>query len=143
MPDLIHCIDAAAPPGVLYPLVSKGEGFRSWWAEDVVETPGGTVELGFFGRTTIYHLRALSLEPERRAEWLCESGQEWSGTLLVFELEALKAGTRIRFTHAGWAAATEYFISCNTTWGGLMFRLKAAAEGRAPGPLFRASSMAY
>ncbi len=91
----------------------------------------------------MYRLRPIALEPDRRAEWLCESGQEWSGTRLVFDLEARKAATRIRFTHAGWAEASDYFVSCNTTWGGLMFRLRAAAEGRAPGPLFRIDSLAY
>jgi hypothetical protein len=61
----------------------------------------------------------------------------------VFELEPRNGKTLVRFTHAGWAAATEYFVSCNTTWGALMYRLKAAAEGKAPGPLFLANSLAY
>jgi hypothetical protein len=72
-------------------------------------------------------------ESTRKAVWTPETGQEWSGTRLAFELEAQGATTLVRFTHAGWARASDYFVSCNTTWGGLMFRLKAAAEGRAPG----------
>lgn len=47
-----------------------------------------------------------------------------------------KRQSLLRFSHAGWQAETEYFVSCNTTWGELMFRLKAAAEGKNPGPLF-------
>ena len=49
----------------------------------------------------------------------------------------------LRFTHAGWRAEYDYFLSCNTTWGELMFRLKSAAEGKSCGPLFRAADMAY
>ena len=30
----------------------------------------------------------------------------------------------------GWLSETEYFMTCNTTWGELMYRLKAAAEGK-------------
>ncbi len=37
----------------------------------------------------------------------------------------------------------DYFVSCNTTWGELMFRLNAAAEGKTPGPLFSAIGLAY
>ena len=37
----------------------------------------------------------------------------------------------------------DYFVACNTTWGELMLRLKAAAEGKNPGPLFSAVGMAY
>ncbi len=143
MPSIVHSITAAAPPGTVFPLVSTGRGFTAWWAEDVVETPDGAAELGFFDRSTLYRLRLLGREAGRRAEWRCESGEEWNGTRLLFELELRENATLIRFTHADWARATEYFVSCNTTWGELMFRLKAAAEGKSPGPLFLAGGMAY
>ncbi len=42
-----------------------------------------------------------------------------------------------------WNAETDYFVNCYTTWGELMFRLKACAEGKAPGPLFLRNAMAY
>lgn len=142
MADIVHRIDVAAAPAALYPFVSGGAGFRAWWAEDVVEKPDGLTELGFFGRATVYRLRPLGREAGRRAEWRCESGDEWGGTRLVFELEARASTTLLRFTHAGWARASEYFESCNTTWGTLMYRLKACAEGRTPGPLFLARSLA-
>jgi len=38
---------------------------------------------------------------------------------------------------------TDYFIACPTTWRGLMFRIKAATEGQAPGPLFMSTGLAY
>ncbi len=143
MADIVHRIEAAAGPEKVFPFVGSGAGFRAWWAEDVAVAPDGTAELGFFGRATVYRLKPLDLDAGRRAAWLCESGAEWSGTRLVFELEARKAATAVRFTHADWAKPTEYFESCNTTWGELMFRLKAVAEGRKPGPLFSAGGMAY
>jgi hypothetical protein len=49
----------------------------------------------------------------------------------------------LRFTHGGWRSETDYFLNCNTTWGELMYRLKAAAEGKPRGPLFLASDLAY
>jgi hypothetical protein len=143
MADIVHSIGVSANPDVLFPLVSSGPGFQAWWAEDVVAKPDGAVELGFFNRATLYRLRPISIEPMRKTVWQCETGQEWSSTRLMFDLEAQGATTLVRFTHAGWAKASEFFVSCNTTWGGLMFRLKAAAEGRAPGPLFLANSLTY
>ena len=143
MPDIFHRIEVSARSEAVFPRIASGPGFQEWWAEDVVVRPDGAVELGFFGRATVYRLRAVGLESARKAIWACETGQEWSGTRLLFELEAQGATTVVRFTHAGWARASDFFVSCNTTWGGLMFRLKAAAEGRAPGPLFLANSLAY
>ena len=49
----------------------------------------------------------------------------------------------MRFTHAEWQAETDYFVSCTTVWGELMFRLKAVAEGKPRGPLFLPGSLAY
>ena len=76
------------------------------------------------------------------AAWFCESGQEWKGTLLEFLLARQPNGTLLRFVHSGWEQETDYFISCNTVWGELLFRLKAAAEGHPRGPLFLADSLA-
>ena len=142
MPDIQHAIQIASKPETIYPLIATANGHGQWWAADVAE-PSGAVELGFFNRTTIYRLRLKVNQPPTQAEWICETGQEWSGTHIVFRLEARGSGTLLRFTHAGWQSATDYFTSCNTTWGELMYRLKAAAEGKSPGPLFLANDLAY
>lgn len=142
MPDIRHAIQISAASQVVYPLVSTAAGFAQWWAADVTET-GGALELGFFNRTTIYRLRLTVDDPPHRAEWLVESGHEWSGTRIVFVLEPAASGTLLRFTHAAWQSETDYFVSCTTTWGELMFRLKAAAEGHPGGPLFLPGSLAY
>jgi hypothetical protein len=135
MADIQHSVQIDAGADAIYPLFASGEGFRQWWAADVTEN-GGTVDLGFFNRSTIYRVRLKNANPRSDADWICDSGDEWGGTQLRFQVEPEKRGCRLRFTHAGWRGATEYFIACNTTWGELMYRLKAAAEGKTPGPLF-------
>jgi len=142
MPDIQHSIQIAAAPAAVFPLVATAAGFRQWWAADVEES-ARAVDLGFFKRATIYRLRLSNSAPSASADWICETGKEWSGTHIVFHLEAGGPGTVLRFQHANWQSATDYFTSCNTTWGALMFRLKAAAEGKSPGPLFLADSMSY
>jgi len=135
MADIRHAIQIAAAADKIYPLVATAKGLGTWWATDITE-PAGAVELGFFNRATIYRLRPTIGQPSAKAEWVCETGDEWRDTRLSFQLEAAKSGTLLRFSHASWRAESEYFTSCNTTWGELMFRLKAAAEGKNPGPLF-------
>ena len=143
MPDIVHSIEVPASADVLYGYVSSGDGFKAWWAEDVRDSADGVVELGFFNRSTIYRLRPARMEGNSSATWRCETGDEWKGTEIIFDLESRGAATLLRFRHAGWERASEYFISCNTTWGGLMFRLRAAAAGRTPGPLFKKNALAY
>lgn len=142
MPDIRHAIQIDAPPSAIYPLISTPSGWAQWWAEDVRES-GSEIELGFFNRTTIYRLKALGQKAPVRSEWLCESGKEWAGSRLIFQLDPAGKGTQLRFTHAAWVAETDYFVNCTTTWGELMFRIKSAAEGKPRGPLFLAGSLAY
>jgi uncharacterized protein YndB with AHSA1/START domain len=142
MADIKHAIQIAAKPETIYPLVATAQGLGRWWAADITES-AGTVDLGFFNRATVYKLKLEIDRPPAQAEWLCQSGDEWGGTHILFRIEAHGAGCLLRFTHAGWRTETDYFTSCNTTWGQLMFRLKAAAEGKSSGPLFLANDMAY
>ena len=142
MPELIHSVEIAAPPKIIFPLVAHAAGLAQWWAEDVTEVAGGA-ELGFFDRATIYRLRGLTLAPPATAAWLCETGKEWSMTRLVFHMAAKEGKTDLRFTHEGWREVTPFFIACNSTWGALLYRLKAVAEGRAPGPFFTRSGVAH
>lgn len=142
MAQIKHQIVIEAPAAKVFPLVATGTGFKEWWAADVTKSVT-TVELGFFKRNTVYRLQLARVLEPLAAEWRCTSGQEWDGTRIVFDLKEDKGKTTVRFTHADWKAETDYFVSCNTTWGELMFRLKAAAEGKPPGPLFTADGMAY
>jgi hypothetical protein len=140
--DIKHSIPIAAKPETIHPLIATAKGFTRWWAEDVTESGGG-VELGFFTRATVYRLRLKTNNAPTHAEWGCETGDEWNGTRIIFRTEAGQSGSVLRFTHGGWKAETDYFVSCNTTWGELMYRLKAVAEGKSPGALFRVGELAY
>jgi uncharacterized protein YndB with AHSA1/START domain len=131
-----------APPEKIYPLVATPRGLSQWWAADVTES-GGAVDLGFFNRSTVYRLQLTRSAEPREAEWRCLTGQEWAGTRLVFDITRNNGKSLVRFTHADWNAETDYFVSCTTTWGELMYRLKATAEGKSPGPLFSVSGLAY
>jgi len=142
MADIRHAIQISASPEAIYALVATAGGLARWWAEDVSDWDGGA-ELGFFNRTTVYRLRRLVETPPSRFEWLCETGHEWAGTELQFRMTPAGDGALLRFTHAGWPAETDFFVSCTTVWGELMFRLKAAAEGKPRGPLFQRGGLAY
>jgi len=55
--------------------------------------PGGLVRVGFLDRQTVYALRTETMLRPIRAGWRCESGQQWSGTHLVFMHERKGAQT--------------------------------------------------
>ncbi|HSC58693.1 MAG TPA: hypothetical protein VLC11_03970 [Gemmatimonadales bacterium] len=145
MPDIRHQIQIAATPKAIYPLISSAEGFARWWAADAKHTGGasGVIEVALFGRRSVYRLRPQTFLAPNQTSWQCESGEEWAGTLINFVVGPHAAGSVLRFTHGGWAAETDFFITSNTTWGALLYRLRAVAEGRETGPLFTVDGQAY
>ena len=142
MADIRLSVQIDVPAAQIYPLISSSGGFSKWWASDVTERPDGIADLGFFNRAVIYSMQKGRMAAPAEAEWLCLNGNEWKGTKLAFQLTESKGQTLLRFTHANWETETDYFVSCSTTWGALMFRIKATAEGHTPGPLFSKSGWA-
>ena len=136
MADIRLSVQIDVPPSEVYPFVSSGSGFSKWWAEDMTQRSDGAIDLGFFKRAMVYSVRLVESSAPSQAEWACLNGKEWEGTRLLFQLSETKGQTLLRFTHAGWEKDTDYFVSCSASWGALMFRIKAAAEGRPRGPLF-------
>lgn len=143
MGDIRHSISIDAPRERVLPLIASGSGFSRWWAADVMEDYAtGVVEVAFFNRTTVYRLEPIPTLKPWTTEWLCQTGQEWAGTRLLFELTETDLQTHLRFTHADWKAESDYFRSCTKVWGQLMLRLKAAAEIEGLGPLFSKDGLA-
>jgi uncharacterized protein YndB with AHSA1/START domain len=143
MPDIQHAIVIEAAPEIVHPLTATADGLAQWWAADVTQKGDNRVDLGFFNRATVCGLQRTRDVAAQQAEWLCLTGNEWQDTRLVFDLKAEHGKTVLRFSHAGWKQASDYFTMCNTTWGELMYRLKAVAEGKRIGPLFSKSGLGY
>lgn len=138
-----HRVRIAAPIASLQSLVVSAAGFARWWSEDCEELDEGRVRLGFFSRATVYDFVRVADTPEHAVAWICRSGGQWNTTEIRFSSMPGDGVTDVVFTHSGWAEETDYFYGCNTVWGGLMFRLKAEAEGHPLGPYFARSGTAY
>jgi hypothetical protein len=144
MPDIRHSIPIKKPFAEVFPFVSTAEGFTKWWAADVAEVPSTKIiDLYFFNRSTLYRLQPNQVLAPLEITWFCLTGEEWGGTRINFKLTPKVDQCVLQFAHLDWQAETEYFFTCNTTWGELLYRLKSAAEGRPRGPLFSKHAMAY
>lgn len=142
MADIRHAVVIDASAEKVFSLCSSASGFKQWWAADSAELGNdGSAELGFFSKSTVYRLRP-GKSTAKQTVWKCDSGDEWRGTEIRFRPEPDKNSTLLHFTHGKWKRETGYFVLCNTTWGELMYRLKAAAEDKTPGPLFTKDGLA-
>jgi len=139
MPNILHQIKINATPEQVYNLLVTSEGLRSWWTHDVEAEPveGSVAVFGFNDRATVFRMRVDELVDGRRVKWTCLGDpDEWEGTEVEFHLAPDEGMVDLHFAHRGWQSLGGDYAMCNTTWGALMHRLKAAAEGQTPGPLF-------
>ena len=140
MAEMHHEVTIGAPAARVYEALTTREGLRGWWTADTEAEPsvGSVAVFGFGDRATVFRMRVADLVTARRVVWSCEGEPgEWRDTCLTFDLVPTPSGgTRLRFTHAGWRSINGFFATCNSTWGALMYRLKAYAEGEEPGPHF-------
>jgi uncharacterized protein YndB with AHSA1/START domain len=142
MTDILHRIRIDAPPEKVVAAISTADGIRSWWTEDCEVTPreGVTDVFRFGGGSIEFHFHVDELSNSRVA-WTCvpaaKTPAEWVATRVEFGLRSDGHGqTTLSFAHRGWASAEGELPQCNTVWGELMHRLKAAAEGHPRGPYF-------
>ncbi|HYM02909.1 MAG TPA: SRPBCC domain-containing protein [Stellaceae bacterium] len=140
MADIKHQIAIAAAPEKVYAALATAKGLSGWWTADssADEAVGGKAEFGFDKRQAVYRMKIEKLAPGREVAWSCHGGPpEWIGTTLTWTLARDGDGTVLRFTHGGWKSVTDFCAMCNSTWGELMYRLKAFVEGSNPGPHWR------
>jgi hypothetical protein len=97
----------------------------AWWGE-LVEGPSSRPGDEFTFEVPGVHwsrLRVLASTPER-VEWevldtrisYVADQHEWTGTRIVFDLEAVPDGTRVAFAHHGLMPALECYDSCSRAW---------------------------
>jgi uncharacterized protein YndB with AHSA1/START domain len=134
MPDILHLLKIAAPPGRVYQALTTSEGIRNWWTRDadLATTVGGEGEFRFssYGEGYTTKVAVAELMPPIRVFWNVTSSfrPEWNGTTIAFDLSPDASGTVIRFAHRGFPQADDACAVCTTGWGYYLVSLQQYLE---------------
>jgi uncharacterized protein YndB with AHSA1/START domain len=140
MAELKHQIPVNAAPDKVYAALTTKEGLRGWWTADSTADAkqGGKAEFGFDKRSAVFRMTIKTLEPAKRVVWSCHGDHpEWDGTTLTWTIAQKDGTSTLRFAHSGWNSMSDFCEMCNSTWGELMYRLKAYVESGRPDPHWR------
>ena len=140
MAEIKHQIAINAGPEKVYAALATPAGLKGWWTADskADEKVGGKAEFGFDKRGMVFRMGIDKLEPRKMVVWTCYGDHpEWEGTTLTWNIAREDNGTTLRFTHSGWKSVSDFCATCNSTWGELMYRLKAYVEGGRADPHWR------
>lgn len=140
MADILHQITIEATPSDIYAALTTINGIKNWWTDacELASQEGGQCKFWFDQKSTVLTMRAQRLLPDQRVFWRCIGGpKEWVNTELWWEItQTSPQQCRVDFKHMNWANDEGSFALCNSTWGGLMHRLKQSCESQVREPLF-------
>ena len=107
MPEVVRCIDIAAPPSVVWGWMATADGLRQWLSPNLeidLRLGGGYRFLGPDEQTWISGT-VLELVPEGGLvlSWMEEGGDWVYPARLVISLAPIRDGTRVSLCHDGFA----------------------------------------
>jgi hypothetical protein len=118
MADIMMDFRVNARADRVFPALSTGRGFESWWTKQSVGEPavGAEFQLGFGPkhdwRGTVTRCAANS-EFELQ---LVQAHEDWMRTRVGFRLEAAGEATNVHFHHTGWPTANEHWRVSAYCW---------------------------
>jgi uncharacterized protein YndB with AHSA1/START domain len=129
MIEIKHKLVIKTTADKIYEAIITQEGLSAWWAKQTIAKPEiGFVNIFTFG-TFKNEMEITELIHNKKVEWkIINSIEEWVNTTISFDLEEKEGKTILRFTHAGWRAATDTYAGSNYDWGRFMTSLKLYCE---------------
>ena len=131
MADILHELTIAASPEQVYKAVTEQNGLASWWTKRTTAQPkeGTTAEFGFYGGQFTMKFQVTKLEPAKKVNWtVLQSGPDWAGTHITWDLTPDDKGTKVLFGHRDWTITDGSYASVNYNWGYFLTNLKTYLE---------------
>jgi uncharacterized protein YndB with AHSA1/START domain len=127
-----HEVGITASPEAVYQALTDTKRLAGWWTSDTRgngSEVGGTLEFWFGG--SCHSFVVTELQPGKLVRWKAdkkEGSDEWSGTEIVFSLNADEKQCVVQFSHSGWRDDKGIFPHTSTKWAVFVLSLKDLLE---------------
>lgn len=130
MTDILHAFPIEAATGAVFAAISLPAGLDEWWTASSAGEPRAGAEYRLdFGPGYEWKAHVIAIEPDRIFELeLTVAMDDWRGTRVRFDLEALGGTTQLHFGHMGWPGATAHFQTSSYCWAMYLRILKRYVE---------------
>lgn len=108
----------AAAPDAVFSALTDLDALTGWWTPAAGGANTGEMLRFLMGDLEVV-MRVDTADRPSRVRWdvlVCEAAPDWVGTSISFRLEAVGAGTELRFHHQGLNPSLECFEMCNAGW---------------------------
>jgi uncharacterized protein YndB with AHSA1/START domain len=122
-----------AAPQRVWGALTQSEEIACWWTDDLSVLPevGTLAEFRFSQRTFVIQFEVAELDQDEKVRWMTRKGPStghWVGTSVTWQLTPVHDGTKLVFTHSGFAQADRRYELTRAWWEHFLGSLKSYLE---------------
>lgn len=132
MPAIVKELTIAATPQSIFNALTQQDGIARWWTDDLAARPevGSLAEFRFtrWG-AGILQFEIAELDVGEKVRWLSRKAPpQWAGTSVTWQLTPIQNGTKLLFTHDGFAQVDGVYERIRGNWEYFLGSLKSYLE---------------
>jgi uncharacterized protein YndB with AHSA1/START domain len=131
MPAIVKERTIAATPQSVFEALTKPEEIARWWADEARVKPevGSLGEFRFRPPAGVLQFEVAELDLGKKVSWISRQGPPQSaGTSVTWQLESVHNGTKLVFTHDGFAQVDKVYEQTRRNWEHFLDSLKSYLE---------------
>ena len=131
MSAIVEELTIEAAPQRVWGAITQPDEIVRWWAEEARVKPevGSLGEFRFRPPAGILQFEVAELDEGAKVRWISRQGPpHWAGTSVTWQLTPIHNGTRVVFTHDGFAQVDKVYEQTQGNWQYFLASLKSYLE---------------
>ena len=109
MAAIVEELTIEAAPQRVWGAITQQDEIVQWWAYEARVKPevGSLAEFRFRQGAFVMQFEVAELDQDEKVRWISKSPPQWEGTSVTWQLTPVHNGTKLIFTHDGFAQVDE------------------------------------
>ncbi len=130
MSAIVEELTIEATPQRVWGAITKPDEIVQWWAYEARVKPevGSLAEFRFRPPAGVLQFEVAELDQDEKVRWISKSPPQWAGSSVTWRLTPVHNGTKLIFTHDGFAQVEERDERTRGAWVYFLASLKSYLE---------------
>jgi uncharacterized protein YndB with AHSA1/START domain len=131
MSAIVEELTIEATPQRVWRAITEPDEIVQWWAFEARVKPevGSLGEFRFRPPAGVLQFEMAELDQDEKVRWISRQGSpQWAGTSVTWQLMPVHNGTKLIFTHDGFAQVDEAYERTRGNWQYFLASLKSYLE---------------
>ena len=131
MSAIVEELTIEAAPQRVWGAITQQDEIVQWWAYQARVKPevGSLGEFRFRQGAFVMQFEVAELDQDEKVHWISRQGPpQWAGTSVTWQLTPIHNGTKLVFTHEGFAQVDEAYAQTRGNWAYFLDSLKSYLE---------------